>query len=233
MAAHRIDLVLPASERALAASLGGPWRDLLYVPGPEFTSPLDPGSFLSAFVVVPAGGPAVRISSVITPAFGIELCRLQLEVLPAYPDQMLGSFFDPDRRGRVFAMSREDAAADGRAGWSYAGPSLGERLRQVERVRLIRERVSTKLHGEAIGWTADRGLVIDVPKGEPCLLLASPESSEQALFLPVPRLHRALLGGATPVPGATAQELLGYGEWPGAFDLALGMIEVGFLGPTT
>jgi hypothetical protein len=228
MVAHRIDLILPASEHALAVSLGGPWRDLLYVPGPDFTSPLDPGSFRSAFVAVPAAGHAVRISSVIAPAFGIELCRLQLEALPAYPGHMLGSFFDPSRRGRVFATSRENSAPESRTGWSYAGPSLGERLSRAGRVRLIRERVSAKLDGQAIGWTADRGLVIDVPEGEPCLLLASAESSEQALFLPVPRLHRALLGSATPVPGATAPELLGYGEWREAFDLALEIVAVGF-----
>jgi hypothetical protein len=36
----------------------------------------------------------------------------------------------------------------------------------------------------------------------------------------VPRLHRALLG-SSPVPGATARELLGYGEWPEPFELAL------------
>jgi len=233
MVAHRIDLVLPPSEHALAVSLGGPWRDLLYVPGPDLTSPLDPGSFRSAFVVVPAEGHAVRISSVVAPAFGIDLCRLQFEALPAYPGQMLGSFFDPGRRGRVFATSRGNSEPESRAGWSYAGPSLGERLRRVGRVRLIRERVSARLHGQSVGMTADRGLVIDVPAGEPCLLLASPESSEQALFLPVPRLHRALLGSAPPVPGATVRELLGYGEWPEAFDLALEMIEVGFPEPTT
>ena len=233
MVAHRIDLVLPPSEHALAVSLGGPWRDLLYVPGPDLTSPLDPGSFRSAFVVVPAEGHAVRVSSEVAPAFGIDLCRLQLEALPAYPGQMLGSFFDPDRRGRVFATSRESSAPERRAGWSYAGPSLGERLRRVGRVRLIRECVSARLHGQAVGWTADRGLIIEVPESEPCLLLASPESSEQVLFLPVPRLHRALLGSATPVPGATAQELLGYGEWREAFDLTLEMIEVGFPEPAT
>jgi hypothetical protein len=226
--AQRIDLILPASEHALAVSLGGPWRDLLYVPGPDFTSALDPGSFHSAFVVVPAAGHAVRISSLIAPAFGIELCRLHLEVLPAYPDQMLGSFFDPSRRGRVFATSREKLAPEGRAGWSYVGPSLGERLGRVGGVRLVRERVSAMHHGQAIGWTADRGLVVDLREGEPCLLLASAESSEEALFLPVPRLHRTLLGSATPVPGATAQELLGYGEWREAFDLALEIVEVGF-----
>jgi hypothetical protein len=48
---------------------------------------------------------------------------------------------------------------------------------------------------------------------------ASAESAEQAPF-PGARLHRALLG-SSPVPGATARELLGYGDWPEPFDLAL------------
>jgi hypothetical protein len=176
-------------------------------------------------VVVPAAGPAIRVSSTVTPAFGVELCRLQLEALPDYRAEMLGSFFDPERRGRIFIMSKErealSAQPDERTGWSYAGPSLGERLGRVERVRLIRERVSAKLGGRAVGWTADRGLVLDVTGSEPCLLLASAESAEHALFLPVPRLFRALLASASAVPGATARDLLGYGEWPEDFELAL------------
>jgi len=176
-------------------------------------------------VVVPADGPAIRISSTVTPAFGIELCRLQLEPLPDYRAEMLGSFFDPERRGRILAMSKEREALAARAPehacWSYAGPSLGERLGRVERVRLIRERVAARLDGQAVGWTADRGLVLDVPGAEPCLLLASAESAEQALFLPVPRLYRALLASTAAAPGATARELLGYGEWLGDFELAL------------
>jgi len=225
VAAILIELSLPRVERVLAAALGGPWRDFLYVPGPDFTSPLEPGAFRSAFVVVPADGPAIRISSSVTPAFGIELCRLQLEPLPDYRAGMLGSFFDPERRGRIFVMTKEREALSAqpaeREGWSYAGPSLGERLGRVERVRLIRERVAAKLDGQAVGWTADRGLVLDVTGSEPCLLLASGESAEQALFLPVPRLYRALLASTTAAPGATARELLGYGEWPEDFELAL------------
>jgi hypothetical protein len=222
---QEIHLALSHAERELFGALAGPWRDLLYVPGPDFISPLEPGLFKSAFVVVPVAGPAIRISSTVIPAFGIELCRLQLESLADYRAEMLGSFFDPERRGRIFVMSKEREALAAwptdRAGWSYAGPSLSERLGRVERVRLIRERVAARLDGQAIGWTADRGLVFDVPGSEPGLLLASAESAEQAFFLPAPRLYRALLGSSAAAPGATARELLGYGEWPGDFELAL------------
>ncbi|HEX9125674.1 MAG TPA: hypothetical protein VF948_04680, partial [Methylomirabilota bacterium] len=221
----------PAAEHALAAALGSPWRDLLYVPGLEFTSPLEPGLFRSALVVVPADGPAIRISSIVMPAFGIELCRLRIEALPDHRADMLGSFCEPERRGRIFVMSKERdalaARATDRAGWSYAGPSLGDRLGRVERVRLIRERVAAKLGGQAVGWTADRGLVIDVRDSEPCLVLASAESAEEALFLPVPRLYRALLTPTAAAPGATARDLLGYGEWPEALELALETVGVG------
>ena len=86
--------------------------------------------------------------------------------------------------------------------------------------------MTAKLGGQPVGWTADRGLVIDVSDSEPCLLLASAESAEEALFLPVPRLHRALLGSSA-APGATARDLLGYGEWPEPFDLALETVGVG------
>jgi hypothetical protein len=231
VAANTIELALPAAEHALALALGAPWRDLLYVPGPDFTSPLEPGLFRSALVVVPAEGAAIRISSIVMPAFGTELCRVQLEALPDYQADMLGSFVEPERRGRIFVMSteRETLAARpaDRAGWSYAGPSLGDRLGRVERVRLIRERVAAKLGGQAVGWTADRGLVIDVRDSEPCLVLASAESAEQALFLPVPRLYRALLASTAAAPGATARDLLGYGEWPEALDLALETVGVG------
>ena len=251
MAANTIELALPAAERARAAVLGAPWRDLLYVPGLDFTSPLEPGLFRSALVVVPADGPAIRISSIVMPAFGIELCRLQIEALPDHRADMLGSFCEPERRGpgaqRIagvphrqadcgeqqhgFVMSKERdalaARATDRAGWSYAGPSLGDRLGRVERVRLIRERVAAKLGGQAVGWTADRGLVIDVRDSEPCLVLASAESAEEALFLPVPRLYRALLTPTAAAPGATARDLLGYGEWPEALELALETVGVG------
>jgi len=231
VAANVIDLPLPHVERALAAALGAPWRDLLYVPGPDLTSPLEPGVFRSAFVAVPAVGPAIRISSIVVPAFGIELCRLQLEPLMDYRAEMLGSFFDPERRGRIFRMTKERDALSAqpaeREGWSYAGSSLGERLGRVERVRLIRERVVARLGGQQVGWTADRGLVLDVPGSEPCLLMATTESAEQALFLPAPRLYRALLAGTAPAPGATARELLGYGGWREDFELALETVGIG------
>jgi hypothetical protein len=235
VAANTIGLALPAAEHALAAELGAPWRDLLYVPGPDFTSSLEPGLFKSALVVVPTNGPTIRISSIVMPAFGIELCRVQLEALPDYRADMLGSFVEPERRGRIFVMSKEREAlaarSTDRTGWSYAGPSLGDRLGRVERVRLIRERVAAKLGGQAVGWTADRGLVIDVRDSEPCLVLASAESAEQALFLPVPRLYRALLASTAAAPGASARDLLGYGEWPEAFELALETRVVGAPGP--
>jgi hypothetical protein len=95
----------------------------------------------------------------------------------------------------------------------------------VERVRLLRERVAARLDGQPVGWAADRGLVVDVAGDQPCLLLASPRSAEEAIFVPVPRLHRALLGSAA-VPGATARELLGYGDWEGDFELALETIGI-------
>jgi hypothetical protein len=224
VAANTIELSLPQAERDLVAVLGAPWRDLLYVPGPDFTSPLEPALFRSAFVVISATGAAVRVSSVVMPAFGTELCRLQLEALPSFRADMLGSFFDPERRGHIYVMSKDrDAAAarpPDRTGWSYAGPPLAERLGRVERVRILRERVVARLDGQSVGWTADRGLVVDVTGDQPCLLLASARSAEEALFAPVPRLYRALLGSAA-VPGATARELLGYGDWAGDFALAL------------
>jgi hypothetical protein len=219
-----IELSLPVSERALLSALASPWRDFLYVPGPDFTSPLEPGLYRSAFVIVPTVAPALRVSSFVAPAFGVGLCRIRIEALPDFRAPMLGSFFDPARRGQIFVMTKDRggvaAQPADRDGWSYAGPPLAEKLGRVERVRLIRERVTARLDGRQIGWSADRGLVIDVSGGEPCLLLASAESAEQAVFLPVPRLHRALLG-ASAAPGATARELLGYGEWPEPFELAL------------
>jgi len=222
--ANTIELPLPPAERALVAALATSWRDLLYVPGPDFISPLEPALFRSAFVVIPADGPAVRVSSVVMPAFGTELCRVQLEALPSFRAEMLGSFFEPERRGQIYVMSKErDAMAarpPDRTGWSYAGPPLAERLRRVERVRILRERVVARLDGQPVGWAADRGLVVDVAADQPCLLLASARSAEEAIFVPVPRLYRALLGAAA-VPGATARELLGYGDWAGDFELAL------------
>ncbi|HJV56360.1 MAG TPA: hypothetical protein VJ971_10320, partial [Methylomirabilota bacterium] len=77
-----VDLTLPDAERRLAASLSTPWRDLLYTPGPDLTSPLDPGAYRSSLVVLRDDGVAVRLTSRVTPAYGRELCRLRLETLP-------------------------------------------------------------------------------------------------------------------------------------------------------
>src|SRR5262249_26475525 len=43
VAENTIELSLPHTERQLLSALAEPWRDLLYVPGPDFTSPLEPG----------------------------------------------------------------------------------------------------------------------------------------------------------------------------------------------
>src|SRR5690349_20145439 len=99
------DLRLPEPERRRAGSLATAWRDLLYVPGPGFSSPLDPGLYRSTFVIVPADAPAIRVSSFVVLAFGGELCRLRLEPLVSFRIENMGSFFEPSRRGIVYAMS--------------------------------------------------------------------------------------------------------------------------------
>ena len=211
------DLRLPEPERRRAAGLAAPWRDLLYVPGPDFSSSFDPGFYRSSFLIVPVEGRAVRVSSFVVPAFGGELCRLRLEPLVDFRPDNLGSFFEPSRRGIVYAMSRDRKAGAARPpdrpGWSYDGPSLAPRLGRVGPVRLIREHVSGGSGEAAFSWTADRGLVLTGADGRESLLLASPESSEQAAFLPAVGLYRALLDPAAPaVPGATVKDLLGYGD---------------------
>jgi hypothetical protein len=211
------DLLLPEPERRRAAALATRWHDLLYVPGPSFASPLEPGLYRSSFVIVPPEGRAVRVSSFVVPAFGSELCRLRLEPLASFRAETLGSFFEPQRRGAVYAMSadRKTGAArpPDRPGWSYQGPSLRPRLERAERVRLIRERVTGGSGDSAFAWVADRGLVIAGADDRDMLLLAGPDSSEQAVFAPGLGLYRALLDpGAPETPGATVKELLGYGD---------------------
>jgi hypothetical protein len=211
------DLRLPGPERQRAAGLAAPWRDLLYVPGPDFSSTLDPGLYRSSFLIVPVEGRAVRVSSFVVPAFGGELCRLRLEPLVDFRPDNLGSFFEPSRRGIVYAMSRDRKAGASRPpdrpGWSYEGPSLAPRLAQVGAMRLIREHVTGGSGDGAFSWTADRGLVLTGADGRDSLLLASPEYSEQAAFLPAVGLYRALVDpAAATVPGATVKDLLGYGD---------------------
>jgi hypothetical protein len=207
-----VDLTLPHAERLLAASLGGPWRDLLYAPGPDFTSPLDAGAYRASFVIVRGDGAPIRVTSRVATAFGGELCRLRLEVLARYRAEALGSFFEPARTGTVYALTpdREAGAARApeRAEWRYDGPSLAPRLGRVDRVRMLRERA----RGGRASWTADRGLVLTGADGTECLLLAVSEP-EAALFLPIPGLHRVLLEpGRAPQPGVTVRDLLGHAE---------------------
>jgi hypothetical protein len=210
------NLRLPEPERRRAAALATRWNDLLYIPGPGFTSPLEPGLYRSSFVIIPAEGRAVRVSSFVVPAFGGELCRLRLEPLVSFRAENLGSFFEPRRRGVVYAMSPDRKAGAARPpdrpGWSYQGPSLQPRLERAERVRLIRERVTGGSGDSAFSWVADRGLVFASGDGRDVLLLAGPDESEQAILVTGLGFYRALLDPAAPeTPGATVRELLGYG----------------------
>lgn len=213
MPAPHVDLTLPEAERALVRSLIAPWRDLLYVPGPGLTTPLDPGGYRSSVVIVPAGGLAVRVSSVVAPAFGGELCRLRFEALPHGPAASLGSFFDLSRAGIVYAFTPARGAGSGRAPeraeWRYGGPSLQASLSRIRGLRLLRE------EGRAAdgSWVADRGLVITDRDGADRLVLAVSEPAEASLVLPVPGLHRILLDPAIPPPpGVTVRGLLGHAE---------------------
>lgn len=213
MTTPHVDLTLPDAERRLAASLSIPWRDLLYTPGPDLTSPLDPGAYRSSLVVVRDDDVAVRVTSRVTPAFGGELCRLRLETLPLTRAAAFGSFFEPGRSGTVYAFTpdREGGAARApeRAEWRYEGASLAARLGRVGQVRVLRERGRSG----AGSWVADRGLVLRCADGGECMLLGVTEPAEAALFLPAPGLYRALLDphGAAQ-PGATVRELLGHGD---------------------
>jgi hypothetical protein len=213
MSAPHVDLTLPDAERRLAASLSTPWRDLLYTPGPDLASPLDPGSYRSSLVVVLDDGVAVRVTSRVTPAFGGELCRLHLEILALPRVAAFGSFFEPARTGTIYAFTpdREVGAvrAPDRAEWRYEGASLAPRLGRVDQVRVLRERGRVG----AGSWVADRGLVFRSADGGECVLLGVTEPAEAALFLPSPGLYRALLDPrAAAQPGVTVRDLLGHGE---------------------
>ncbi|HEY7252735.1 MAG TPA: hypothetical protein VIG37_19710 [Methylomirabilota bacterium] len=227
MPAPHIDLTLPDRERALVRSLLGPWRDLLYVPGPGLTSAFDPGAYRSSLVIVPAAALAVRVASLVAPAFGSELCRLRFEALPQAPGALLGSFFDLSRTGVVYALAPERgtaaARAPDRAEWRYGGESLASHLAQIRGLRLIRE------HGRGAegSWTADRGLAVSGADGVVSVLLAVPAPAESALFLPAPGFYRPLLDAAAPPhPGATVRDLLGYGDDVRAMDVSVERIDL-------
>ena len=213
MSGPHVDLKLPDPERALLGPLVAPWRDLLYAPGPGFTSPLDPGAYRTSVVIVPADGPAILVSSVVTPAFGGELCRLRFEALPHAPPPSLGSFFHPSRTGTIYALVPERgvaaAQAPERAEWRYEGVSLAARLGRISGMRLLRERGRV---GDC-SWQADRGLALTGADGALSLVLAVAEPAEAALFLPSPGLYRTLLDpAAPPKPGVTVRDLLGHGD---------------------
>jgi hypothetical protein len=221
-----VDLTLSAPERRWAAGLAAPWSDLLYSPGPTFASPLEPGLFRASLVVVPVGAVAVRITSLVVPAFGGEVCRLCLEPVPALPHESFGSFFEPARRGRVWSLGDDRRSGAARApdekGWFYEGPALAARLGEMARVRVLREQVRAGAGEGAYGWTADRGLVLTSGAGAESLLLALPEREEHALFLPAVGPYRVLLDpGAPATPGAGARELLGYGDRDDPFQLTV------------
>jgi hypothetical protein len=227
VSARAIELRLPESERRLAAALADAWRDLLYAPGAGFTSPLDPGAYRSSFAVLPAAGAAIRVSSHVVPAFGGDLCRLRLEAVERSAVERLGSFFEPARRGTVYALGPDRSAGAARAlehaAWRYEGPALASRLAPARGVWLLRERG----RGSDGSWEADRGLVLAGREGAECLLLSVPEPSEAALFLPEPGLHRALLDPAlAPPPGVSVRELLGYGAWPGDVEVTVDVLAV-------
>jgi len=221
-----VDLTLSAAERRWAAALAAAWSDCLYSPGPGFASPLEPGLFRASFVMVPLGAVAVRITSLVVPAFGGELCRLRLEPLPALPHETFGSFFEPTRRGRIWSMGADrrtpGAQAPDEKGWFYEGPALAARLGGMARVRVLRERVRAGSGEGAHGWTADRGLVFTSATGAESLLLALPEREEHALFLPAVGPYRVLLDPSAPTtPGAGARELLGYGDHEEPFEVTV------------
>jgi hypothetical protein len=221
-----VEVTLPAAERRWAAALAAPWSDLLYSPGPGFASPLEPGFFRASYVVVPLGAVAVRITSMVVPAFGGELCRLRLEPVPALPHETFGSFFEPTRRGRIWSMGADrrtpGAHAPDEKDWFYEGSPLAGRLGEMARVRLLRERVRAGSGDGAHGWTADRGLVFTSATGAESLLLALPEREEHALFLPAVGAYRLLFDhDAAPTPGATTRELLGYGDHEEPFEVTV------------
>ena len=159
----------------------------------------------------PPAGPAIRVSSVVTPGFRGQLCRLRSSV--PTPRRRARSFFHPSRTGTIYALAPERGAAAAQAPewaeWRYEGVSLAPRLGRISGMRLLRERGRV---GDC-SWQADRGLALIGADGALSLVLAVAEPAEAALFLPSPGLYQALLDpAATPKPGVTVRDLLGHGD---------------------
>jgi hypothetical protein len=223
-----IDLTLPPPERRWAETLAAPWRDLLYSPGPGFRTPLEPGLFRAAMVILPAGAPAVRITSLVVPAFSGELCRLRLEPLADLSLPIYGSFFEPTRKGRIWRMPRDPREPAARPpevpDWSYEGPPLGAAFTLITRVRVLREHARGGSGDGAFAWTADRGLVLTGERGAESLLLALPDQEEHTLFLPAIGPYRVLADPSVPeTPGASVRELLGYGDREKPFEVTVSL----------
>jgi hypothetical protein len=154
------------------------------------------------------------------------VCRLRLETVSEPRFDAFGSFFDPERAGWVYALpaDRSDSRvrAGDRPGWSYDGPTLRPRLREIARVRILVERARGELAGQPFAWTTHRGLVLTGRGGEESLLLAEPDYGEAAAFLPALGAYRGLLDPAAPVtPGAGPRELLGHGDREGLRDVGV------------
>ncbi len=87
-------------------------------------------------------------------------------------------------------------------------------------MRLIRERVTGTSGAAAFSWAADRGLALTGAGGEECLLLASPDRSDEVMFVSGMGFYRRLVDPGVPeTPGATVRELLGYGDWKGELEI--------------
>ena len=224
-----LDLRLPGPEWGRAARLAGPWADLLYVPGPGLaSSEIDPGCYRSTLFVALEAGELVRLTSLTVPAFGSSLCRLRLEPVKAVSLDALGSFFEPARRGLVFAFAPDRRSGARRPpadpAWRYEGPALRPRLAGGGAVRVLREIIRTP---DGDTWVADRGLVVTRAGGE-SLLLAVPDESERVAFLPALGVHRSLVDPSAPErPGAGRRELLGYGGWEAPLDLDVRLLDPG------
>ncbi len=226
MSAPHVALRLPDHERDLLAVLVSPWRDLLYAPGPGFTSPLDPGAYRTSIVIVPAAGPAVRVSSVVMPAFGAEICRLRLEALPHDPPPSLGSFFDPARTGTVYALTpdRERAAAQApaRAEWRYDGVSLAPRLGGISGpARAARARARPgRLRGKRTAGSPSSAPTASEPGAGGGRAGGGGAVPAVARSLPgrcsTPRRHRK--------PGVTVRDLLGHGDRDAGVEITIELL---------